>query len=263
MDNTKNGVTNLYEGMIKVATPMDVAGVHYDKGDTILYFDTIQEVLFQEVKSTADATGGFDNRSLVHWEYTREVQTSLRVGTISKLGVGLMNMNKMVVRDAPKLIPQIERHLVLNNTIKVKHPIDTAQKVSIYKYINGSPTMKILDYTINGDTIILRDTNIEVLVDYWFSYSDIRETIEIGNKDLNGYLMFTGKFRYVNEYTGQNRTGLIEIPQMRIDSNFSIILGRNASPLISVLSFVAMPIGDRGHQKSVEITYLDSDIDGD
>ena len=89
------------------------------------------------------------------------------------------------------------------------------------------------------------------------------EIVNVGQKDLNGYLMFVGKFRYTDEYTAVQKTGLIEIPRLRINSNFAINLGRNTNPLVSALQFQAIPLGSREQATTVSVSYLDEDIDGD
>lgn len=262
-DTGRYGIKDIYEASIKAAVPMDVMGVHYDVGDTILYFDRIQEVLFQENKNVNDARGAFDNRSLVYWETTKEVNCIMNMGTVSHLAFGMMNGN-VIKRLPAKKINQYERIYVgTNGKAKVRHSIDTNSKISIYKLENDRRASKILDYEIDGDTLILEEKNIDILVDYYFIYDQGMEVVNVGQKDLNGYLMFVGKFRYTDEYTAVQKTGLIEIPRLRINSNFAINLGRNTNPLVSALQFQAIPLGSREQAITVSVSYLDEDIDGD
>lgn len=262
-DTGRYGIKDIYEASLKAAVSMDIMGTHYDIGDTILYFDKIQEILFQENKNVNDARGMFDNRSLVHWESTKEVNCIMNMGTVSHLAFGIMNGN-MIKRLPTKKINQYERVYVgMNGKAKVKHIVDTNSKISIYELENDRRVRKILDYTIEDDTIILEDKNIDILVDYYFLYNQGMEIVNVGQKDLNGYLMFVGKFRYTDEYTAVQKTGLIEIPRLRINSNFAINLGRNTNPLVSALQFQAIPLGSREQATTVSVSYLDEDIDGD
>ena len=121
------------------------------------------------------------------------------------------------------------------------------------------------DLDTNNDNTITLEEDIEnnVLVDYWYKYDTGFEILSIGKKDINGYLQFVGKFYYTDEYSGVNKTGLIEIPQLRISSDFDLRFGRNTNPFISVLNFEAIRNGVRGDGKALEIIYLDRDIDAD
>lgn len=262
-DTGKYGLKDIYEASIKAAVPLDIMGVHYEVGDTILYFDSIQEIVFQENKNINDARGMFDNRSLINWETTREIGCILNMGTISHLSFGVMNASTLKSGEN-KSINQYEK-LYIDNTGKAttKHVIDTNKKVNIYEIQNDRRVRKILDYKIEENTLLLEDKNIDILIDYYFNYTLKSEIVNIGQKDLNGYLMFVGKFRYTDEYSAVQKTGIIEIPKLRINSNFSINLGRNINPLVSALQFQAIPDGFRKNAKTIIVTYLDEDIDGD
>ena len=89
----------------------------------------------------------------------------------------------------------------MDGRAKVKHIVDTNSKISIYELENDRRVRKILDYTIEDDTIILEDKNIDILVDYYFLYDQGMEIVNVGQKDLNGYLMFVGKFRYTDQHS--------------------------------------------------------------
>ena len=116
---------------------------------------------------------------------------------------------------------------------------------------------------MQDDTLILEDTDIDVLVTYWYDVDIDYQTVDVGAKDFNGYLKFVGKFYYTDENTSNRKTGIIEIPKLLIQSNFNLNFGRNTSPLISVLQFAVIPDGSRYKRKSIQVTYLDDDIDAD
>lgn len=262
-DSGKYGIKNLYQASIKVLYPMDIMGFHYDAGDTLLYFDDIQEISFLENKNIAYARGGFNNKNYIVWESTSGIDCVLNMGTISPLSFGLAN-GSVVKKGENKSINQFERYYVSDDgKIVTKHTIDETKKVNIYELENDRRKRKILDFSVSDNTIILTEKNIDILVDYYFNYESKSEIINVGQKDLNGYLMFVGKFRYTDEYTAVEKTGILEIPQLRINSNFQINLGRNINPLLTYLQFEAIPVGQRHSSKTVIITYLDEDIDGD
>lgn len=259
----KYGVKNLYQASLKTCNDIEILGREYKAGDTLLYFDNIQEMVFNEDKEEVAARGGWNNREHVIWEITHSVNASLNMGVINKLGYGLIN-KAMPQEGDTRLINQIENCEVNNGSIQLLHTIDTSKEVVVWEVENGALKDKILDFSIDGDTINLEeDINNNVLVDYWYLYDTGYEILSIGKKDINGYLQFVGKFYYTDEYSGVNKTGLIEIPQLRISSDFNLRFGRNTNPFVSVLNFEAIPNGIRGDGKAIEIIYLDRDIDAE
>ena len=260
---SKYGIKDLYQCILRTTIPLTIGNRTYAAGETLLFFDNIQEVAFQEDISSFDATGGWNNRPLIHWEYTRGVRGALNVGVINKVAYGILNAFPLK-ESTGVLIHQIENLPCDSGVIECKHHIDISMPVKVWDVQGGAAGKEFLDFNIADATIKLNnESENNVLVDYWYQYQDKVQTIEVGNKDLNGYLEFTGKFYYVDEYSGVRKTGLIKIPQMRIESGFSIRLGRNANPVISTLSFQAVPNGARGDGKALEILYLDEDIDAE
>ena len=259
----KYGIKNLYQASLKTCNDMEILGIKYSAGDTLLYFDNIQEMVFNEDREEVAARGGWNNREHVIWEITHSVAASMNMGVINKLGYGLVN--KVAPQHSEgRAINQVENKEVDGVTIEVLHSIDDSRPITIWEVENGAIQHKILDFLVSGNTITLEEEiSNNVLVDYWYQYNTGYDILPIGKKDINGYLQFVGKFYYTDEYSGVNKTGLIEIPQLRISSNFDLRFGRNTNPFISVLNFEAIPNGIRGDGKAIEIIYLDSDIDAE
>ena len=103
----------------------------------------------------------------------------------------------------------------------------------------------------------------DVIIDYEFEYNNNSNTMQIGKILTSGYVSLEGKTRVKDDVTGHTHTGIIKIPKLKLLSNISITLGRNAQPLVSMLKAVGVPIGDRSNKKIMEIIFLDDDIDSD
>jgi len=85
----------------------------------------------------------------------------------------------------------------------------------------------------------------------------------VGRPLTNGYLSLTGKTRVKDEVTGQVKTGIINIPKLKLMSDLSMRLGDNATPIVGQLDAIAIPVGNRGNKKVMEILFLEDDIDSD
>lgn len=256
------GVKNLYQGALLAYAPITINGKNYEENDVILFFDDIQEIAFQEQNSAVSATGGYHNRPLISWDITEEINCELLLGTISKLGYGLVNKAVLKSTIPSKAIRQFEKAQVdKSNKIHTKHPIDQDRPLHLFSLSGQSVEKEILDFSIEGNTISLEENFDFVFVDYYFKQEMDIQKVWIGDKVLNGFFKFVGKFYYTDEQTGVQKTALIEIPKLSLNSSFSIDLGRNVNPSITTLSFTAIP--NQKNSRSISISYLTEDIDGD
>ena len=60
-----------------------------------------------------------------------------------------------------------------------------------------------------------------------------------------------------------SETANIKIPKLKLLSNLSMRLGQDAVPLVGRLDAVAVPTGERGQKKVMELIFLNDDIDSD
>jgi hypothetical protein len=76
-------------------------------------------------------------------------------------------------------------------------------------------------------------------------------------------LSFTAKTRIKDDVTGQVKTGIINIPKLKLMSDLSMVLGENAAPQVGRFDAVAIPVGTKGNQVVMEFIMLEDDIDSD
>jgi hypothetical protein len=143
-------------------------------------------------------------------------------------------------------------------TAQLKHP--AAQPIFVYDNTTGE---KLTGWQVNGNTLALDQAYKEVLVDYYYEYKNGYELLSFGNALTNGYLSLEGKTRVKDDITGQVKTGIIKIPKLKLLSNLSMRLGNDGIPLVGRLDAVAVPTGNRGSKKVMELLFLNDDIDSD
>jgi hypothetical protein len=103
----------------------------------------------------------------------------------------------------------------------------------------------------------------DVIVDYEYNYTKSYTTLAVGRALTDGYLSFTAKTRIKDDVTGQVKTGIINIPKLKLMSDLSMVLGENAAPQMGKFNAVAIPVGNKGSQVVMEFIMLDDDIDSD
>ena len=259
--NNELGFKELYEVSLKATYPIEVGGTKIEVGETIASFDKIQLANFQEIKNTASANGGFDNRSHIYWESTKEIRVNFTQGVFSKIQLALM-INAKLIENLGEQIVLINKREVLESDENGKILIEATLREPIFIY-DQTTGQKITDWSHVNNIIYLQEAYKSVIIDYWYEYDNGCVTLKIGQALTHGYFSLTGKMRVKDDITGQVKTGIINIPKLRLMSDLSMRVGSDAIPQVGRLDAVAVPEGGRGQQRVMEITFLNDDIDAD
>lgn len=268
MDLSQFGAKELYDVTLRVRNQETIDNQVLEPNEPLATFQKIQYGVLNESTSLVHAQGGHGNQVLVSWKDVHEVHFKFSQGIFTKRDLALLS-NSALETTSEVAIPTIEYHKVdETNKIRLKHmPIDGT--LFIY-YARGQKKMGKLSwpyyYHIDGQEVTFTLDEIKfstVKVIYNYSYTNKNETIYIGKPMINGYLELTGKTTLVDDITGKKNTAIIRIPKMEIASDFSIMLGLNVTPMKISFEGVGYPIGPRKHERVMEITILDTDIDAD
>lgn len=251
----------LYDVSLKSTYPMSIGDREIEVGEKIAVFDKIQLANFNEIKSYQKSSGGFDNRSLVTWEDTKEIQLNFSQGVFSKEQLSLMLNSKLIYtkNEGEGLLISKREILETNENGEVE-----LKFIPLNLFVYDAKTFEKLSFSqISETTIKIQEKFLDVVVDYQFKYNKGMEELVIGSQLTNGYLELEGKTRYKDDVTGHTYTGIIKIPRLKLMSNLSMRLGENASPLVGGFSAVGYPTGSRGDKKVMELFFLSDDIDSD
>lgn len=257
------GLKELYDVSLKLTYPIEIRGRKMEVGESVAVFDRINIANFTEQKVFTPARGGFDNRALVWWEETKEVSFNFVQGVFSQMQFALMNNAKLIESGHEEEIAVNFHERLETNEAGVattKYNILGSKPIYVYDAKNGD---KITDFQYNGNQVILTQAFQEIIVDYYYGYNNGFEMLTIGQSLIKGYLSLEGKTRVKDDITGQVRTGIIRIPKLKLMSNLSIRLGKEANPIVGSFSGIAIPVGLKGEKKVLEIIFLSDDIDSD
>ena len=251
----------LYDVKLKATYPIEINGNKYEEGEVITYFDKLQIANFNEIKSRYAAEGGFDNRAHVIWEDTKEIAFTFSQGIFSKLQFALLSnarlLNKAVGENV--LISQREiKEADENGMLELDN--EPVGKIFIYKAETGE---KITNFEQKGNTLVLGISYTDVVVDYKYQYTNKSTTMVLGQRLIPGYVFLEGRTRVKDDITGKTKTGIIEIPKLKLMSDLSIRLGEDANPVVANFRASGFPIGAKGSKEVMKITFLEDDIDSD
>lgn len=255
------GMKELYDVSLKTTYSIETEGRILEPGETIAVFDKIQIATLTEDKTPTSAKGGYDNRGLIWWEETQDVKLRLSQGVFSKSMLALMSNASLVTSNSDEPVLINRRECVETDESGIA-TIKYAPAASVFVY-DAATAQKITNYDISGNQIIIPTPYLDIIVDYWYQYQNKATIMTVGRPLISGYLSLTGKTRVKDEVTGQVKTGIINIPKLKLMSDLSMRLGDNTTPIVGQLDALAIPVGNRGNKKVMEILFLEDDIDSD
>ena len=255
------GFKELYSVTLKATYPIEVGENTFEPGEIIASFDNIQIANFQEIKTSFSAQGGFDNRSHIFWESTKEIKINFTQGIFSKTQLALMTNAKLVSQlDNSGILIGMREERESDGKGVIDFSKTLCDPIFVYDITTGK---KITDWSKVDNSLYLNEAYKSVIVDYQYNYVNNYTTMNIGKSLTSGFLSLTGKMRVKDDITGQVKTGIINIPKLKLMSDLSIRVGSDAVPQVGRLDAVAVPQGARGQSKVMEIIFLSDDIDAD
>ena len=257
------GLKELTDLTLKVTYPIEMAGRIFEPGEVIARFDKIQLANFKEVTSRASANGGFDNRSLVIWEDPKEIQLSFTQGIFSARQFALLSNARLVDRQDEEGIT-ISSHYSGESDEEGKISVGKEGISDVFVY-DAKTYEKIIPKSIdfkNGE-IVIDFKYKDVEVDFNYRYYEKVTSCILGRKLIQGYLQLEGKSRVKDDITGKTRTAILRIPRLKLVSDLTMRLGREATPVLANFNAIGLPVGGKGSKKIMELLFLNDDIDAD
>ena len=251
----------LYDVYLKLTYPVEIGGKYFEEGEIVAKFDKILVAGLNQVSNYTSANGGFDNRAHVYWETTKEVQFSFSQGVFSKTQFALLSNSRLLnIQQGEQIIITKSEMLETKEDGTVELSEEPIDKIFIYNASNGQ---KIDNFTLKNKTISLKESYLEIVVNYQYAYTNGAKVAQIGKLLIGGFLELEGKTRVKDDITGHEVTGLIKIPKLKLMSDLSMRLGTKANPMVGTFKAVGVPVGSRGDSYVCEFFFLNNDIDSD
>ena len=260
MDTNFVSFKTLEDVKLKATYSMRIGDTSFSEGETIAAFDKIQISGLTELKDYVAARGGFDNRGLVFWETTKQLNLTFSQGVFSKTQFSLLTNGKMtsIVQEDPILITYTEESESNENKI-----INTKYTPYDQIFVYNKQTGQKISYTKENGNIMIDDKFLDVIITYRYNYTAGGTCIKIGQSLLNGFVELEGKTRVKDDTSGLITTGIIRIPKLKLMSGLSIRLGTQANPVVANFSAVGVPTDSRKSSYVAEFIFLNNDIDSD
>ena len=261
--NTEFGLKELYDLSLKATYPIEMDGRTFEPGEVIARFDKIQLANFKEITSRVGASGGHGNSMLVIWEDPKEIQLNFTQGIFSKRQFALLS-NANLIKIAPMNSILISTHFKGESDEDGKIQLRNEKVTEVFVYdAKTFDKIKPKEVNLEKGVLVIGQPYQEVEVDYQYEYSNGASIASIGQKLIGGFLQLEGKTRVKDDITGKTRTAILRIPRLRLVSDLSMRLGREAGPLLANFTAVGYPVGGGRDKKVMEMLFLNDDIDAE
>ena len=261
--NSEFGLKELYDLTLKATYPIELEGRIFEPGEVVARFDKIQIADFREVVSRFEAHGGQGGGSHVIWENPREVQIGFSQGVFSKRQFALLS-NANLLRAVPTDKILVPAHYEGESDEAGKIQIGDKEITNVFVYdANTFEKIVPIKLDLQKGAVIIGDKYRNVEVDYQYSYDNGYTNMVLGQKLIRGFLQLEGKSRVKDDITGKTHTVLLRIPRLKLVSDLSMRLGREAGPLLANFSAIAYPESMGRNKKIMELLFLTDDIDAE
>lgn len=252
----------LYDVLLKTTSPIEIAGKKYEEGEVLCVFDKVQISNFNELKTRITAHGGFGDRDRVFWEDTKGIDITLSQGIFNSLQFALLCNAKMIYQKADISISVSKREEQESDDLgNITFSEVPNSGFFIYDKKTGE---KITEYeVIDEKSISIKSPYVSVILDYSYNYNNGAKILTIGQRAIEGFLSLEGKTRVKDDISGKTRTGIIQIPKLKLMSDLSMRLGKNANPVVANFNFKALPVGERHRTEVMNLYFLNDDVDSD
>ena len=260
--NNEFGLKELYDLTLKATYPIEVEGRKFEAGEVIARFDKIQIANFREIASRVSANGGKSNPALIVWEDTKEIQLNFTQGVFSKRQFALLS-NSNLVKSAPAEEFLLSAHFTGESDEEGRVQLNRERVSNVFVY-SAKTYEKLTPKSVDLEKgeIVLDTPYCDVEVDYQFYYTNEVSIMTVGKRLIEGFLQLEGKTRVKDDITGKTRTVLLRIPRLKLVSDLSMRLGREAGPLLANFAAVGYP-GVGRDKKVMEMLFLSDDIDAE
>lgn len=254
----------LYDICLKATSNIEIGGRTFLPGETVLQFNDLQLSVINEQKTFASARGGDGNSVLVNWDTTEAVSFICEKGVASKASMAIISNSKLIEGLSNSVVVPFSEEIEtdVSGVLVLKY---NALDSEFFIYDNNglAPVGYVKTYDTETDTTSI--TNLEpyiiYTIRYLFTYAGETNTLNIGQRLLNGYMKLTARMRLKDDTTGTDTTGILVIPRVRLVSDLSMRLGNNVVPAVSTFRLQGDPVGERNNRYVCQIIYLDTDID--
>ena len=241
------GVREICNVVFKAADTRTIGSTTFQKGQPVIYFDSLKTSTMEQATTTVYAQGGRGNTRLVAWEGEKTLTFTMEDALISEMGLAILaGANLYEAKEGDTLLVHVTETTATGKVSKAPAKADEDKNLGIKFYAlelddNGDVTGAPIAVTIDDS---MKVTGIEegkiYLVDYYTEKKSGAYQIDIEPQCFGGnfYIEADTLFR---DTKGTDHAAQFVIPNGKIQSNFTLSMASSGDPSTFTFTVDAFP----------------------
>lgn len=224
-----------------------------------LYLDTLKVSTSEQTAETTDATGGKGNSPLISWDYGKDINVALEDALFSTKSMAIMY--GAVNKDGEVQINEV------TTLRKTEQMIASGGKIT--------PPTKSIQHTINGQKVMLTDTEVVVYDEEGKTVADPSQDLVDGNKyfvtyeikvagseivisaaQFPGTYYVTGETFARSEKTGRDEYFQFIIPKAKVLSENTLTMEAEGDPTVFSMNLKVLRPADGKMMKLIKYDFV-------
>ena len=244
------GVREICNVVFKAAATRTIGATTFQKGQPVLYFDSLKTSSMEQAVTTVYAQGGRGNTRLIAWDGEKTLTFTMEDALISPEGLAILASAKLFKAGTGNTLLVHVSEVTANGKV-TKKPATTGKGVAFYALemndngdVVGAPIAATIatdetdgGYTLSGTGIV---ENKVYLVDYYTEVAEGAVQIDIEPESFGGnfYIEADTLFR---DTAGVDHAAQFIIPNGKIQSNFTLSMASTGDPSTFTFTVDAFP----------------------
>ena len=252
----KFGVREICDVVFKAKSDVQIGKSLFKKGQPVLYIDTAKTSTLEGAATTVYAQGGKGNTRLIAWEGEKTLTFTVEDALLSPIGFSMLSGAGLIQNEQEKVHVHTtalanmgtDGTIDLTDVLGPEEKIDaTAPVFAMVAEADGSITGDLLtsvrvDETGKKLTGGSADKAGNVFVDFYVT-KDAKNVAElqIDASNFAGYYYVEASTLFRDQNTGKDLPAEITLPNVKIQSNFTLSMASSGDPSTFTLTMDAFP----------------------
>lgn len=250
----KFGVKEICDVVFKAKADTRIGTQEFKKGQPVLYIDSAKTSTIEGAATTVYAQGGKGNARLIAWEGEKTLTFTVEDALLSPIGFSILSGAGLFKSETEKVHVHTTANAYVgtDGKIDLKDILETGEKIDktapvfvMETEADGSIVKLVSGATVETDGLSLTATaaaNKNVFVDFYISKESANVSeLQIDAENFAGNYYVEASTLFRRESDGVDMPAEITLPNVKIQSNFTISMASTGDPSTFTFTMDAFP----------------------
>ena len=246
----KFGVREICDVVFKAKSAGKIGSMSVVEGQPVLYIDSAKTSTLEGAATSVYAQGGRGNARLISWEGEKTLTFTVEDALLSPIGFSILSGAGLLsnaaetvhVHTTANAHAGTDGKIDLTDVLGTDEEIDGTAPVFVMTMEEGSITGMVSGATISGKVITATGAaDKDVFVDFYVLKSSKVTELQIDAENFAGNYYVEASTLFRRESDGKDLPAEITLPNVKIQSNFTISMASTGDPSTFTFTMDAFP----------------------